>query len=115
MIKIFFFSPTGFIPMKNAILKSLIDGSHGWQADGESWVYGICIPRQGVDPNEVADVLESLGVHVLPGVHDQDTNPHPNVHKALARHGVVPGDKTSAITKKMHNACGMPILKPHFF
>jgi len=101
--------------MKDPILKSLIDGSHGWQADGASWVYGICIPRQGVDPNEVADLLGSLGVLVLPGMNDPDNTPHPSIYSALAQFGITPGDKTPGVAKKMHTASGMPLLKPHFF
>ncbi len=115
MTKIFFFSPTGYGPMKDEKLKGMIEGSHGWQDDGVNWVYGVVLPRREADPSEVADYLESLGVHVIPGVHDGTTDPHSNVIKALVKYGVKPGHKGLDVARQMHGASGMPSLRPHLF
>lgn len=115
MTKIFFFSPNGYAPMKDDTLRGMIHQSHGWQAVGADWVYGVCNVKPGVEPNEVADRLTALGVHVVPGVHDSETKPHANIVSALAAHGVTAQDKGGDIARKMHVASGMPVLKPHFF
>jgi hypothetical protein len=116
MTKIFFFSPDGFRPMKDEILKSLITASHGWQDDGETWVYGFCVPHPKVDPSEVADRLEALGVDVLPGLRDpDDPEPKGRIISSLAKCGVVPGDKAKHIVKKMAAKSGSPLMRPHYF
>lgn len=114
MVKIFFFSLNGFSPMKDDHLRGLLTQSHGWQADGETWVFGVAIPRPGVDPNEVTDRLTSLGVHVLPGLQDTSTPKHHlNVLNGLSKFGITALDKTADIATKMHAVHGMPVLRHH--
>jgi hypothetical protein len=115
MIKIFFFSPAGYAPLKDESLRGLLQQSHGCQLDGAPWVYGVCIPIHTADPSEVADRLQSLGVHVLPGIHDTDGKPDLAVVTALAKHGIVSTDGTKQIADKMHVLSGMPVLRPHYF
>jgi len=104
------------MPMKDLSLKAMLSGSHGWQSDGDTWVYGVAIPRNGVNPNEIADYMTSLGVIVLPAMHDpDDPDPDPAVIAALGKHGVVKGDKTRHIAKKLYAASGHSGLRPHFF
>jgi hypothetical protein len=115
MVKIFFFSPNpaAHTPMKDPVLRSMLHQSHGW--DASTGVYGVAIPRFGVDPSEVCDYLRNLGVVVLPGVHDTTTDANDTVVTSLSQHGVVKGDKAHAIAQKMYTASGMPILKPHLY
>lgn len=115
MTKIFFFSPTGYAPLKDEVLRGMLHQSHGWQPDGAAWVYGVCIPKHGQDPNELADYLTSIGVHVVPGVHDSYTKPHPDIITSLSAHGLTAQDRGADIARKMHAACGMSVMKPHYF
>lgn len=114
MVKIFFFSPAGFAPMKDETIRNLCN-THGWQADGQTWVYGVAIPKPGIDPNEVADYLTSKGVLVVPGVHDQSTPVHPQIVTALATFGVTPADKGVHVAQKLAAASGSSVLRPHLF
>lgn len=115
MVQIFFFSPSGYAPLKDPALKMLLIGSHGWQSDGDSWVYGVCTPAPHINPNDVADLLESLGVIIIPGKHDPTKRAHATVVQALAKHGIDANDTGADIAIKMHAKSGMPHLKPHFF
>lgn len=100
--------------MKDAVLKNMA-ASHGWQSEGSTWVYGVCVPFPNVDPNDVADHLIGLGIHVLPGIHDTEGIPHPAIHAALAKHGIGPKDGTREIVKRLHEIHGMPALKLHLY
>jgi hypothetical protein len=100
--------------MKDEQLKRMLHQSHGWQADGETWVYGVAIPNSGADPSEVADKLTELGVTVLPGRFDDSPIPA-NAVSALAKHGVHPNHSGHEAAQAMHAACGMPCMKPHLF
>jgi hypothetical protein len=115
MTKIFFLSPQGYAPMKDEILRGMLHQSYGWQPDGVSWVYGVCIPRHGQDPNELADYLVSLGVRVVPGINDPSAALPTPVVNALAVCGVVATDSPRDLVRKMAAASGMPVLRPHFF
>lgn len=116
MTKIFFFSPNGYAPMKDELLKALITESHGWQDDGATWVYGFCTPHPKVDPMQVADRLEALGVDVLPGMRDPDQpSPKDRIVQGLQSCGITPGDKSHQIIKKMAAKSGSPLMRPHHF
>lgn len=112
MTKIFFFSPSGYAPMKDSVLRGMLHQSHGWQADGAPWVFGVCIPAHGVDPINVTDQLTALGALPLPSVHDSAAQPHPTIVAALAQFGVTPGDKGLDVARKMFNASGNRALRP---
>jgi hypothetical protein len=114
MTKIFFFSPNGYALLKDEALRQMLQQSHGWQADGAAWIYGVCVPKHDMDPNDVADCLTALGVHVVPGMHDE-TKPHPDIVTALSAHGLTAQDRGADIARKMHAACEMPVMKPHYF
>jgi hypothetical protein len=114
MVKIFFLSATGYAPLKDRNVRGLLRQSHGWQADGESWVYGVAIPLPHVDPCDLEDALTSAGVMVLPGINDPDGVLPDQVVAALAKHGVTKAHKTRDVAKIMHQASGMRTLKPHF-
>jgi hypothetical protein len=116
MTKIFFISPQGYMPLKDETLRGMLHQSHGWQPDGVTWVYGVCIPKHGQDPNELADYLGSLGVRVVPGTNDPSPPALPApVLNALAVCGVVATDSPKDIVRKMATASGMSVLRPHFF
>jgi hypothetical protein len=116
MTKIFFLSPQGYGPLKDERLRGMLHQSHGWQADAATWVYGVCIPKHGQDPNELADYLASLGVRVVPGIHDPAPAALPTpVVNALAICGIVATDSPTDVVRKMAVASGMPALRPHFF
>ena len=114
MAQIFFFSMQGYQPMKDEALKA-IARTHGWQAQGESWVYGVAIPQAHYTANEVADRLIALGDLVLPGIHDHNTLVDGQTQAALAQFGVNPGDKGIDVASKMAKVSGHPMLRPHFF
>lgn len=114
MTLIFFFSSNGYAPMKDIQLRLLCRGSHGWQPDGETWVYGACEVEKGIHPQDVADRLSALGVVVLPGLQDQTTPVDQSVAAALAR-WISPADRTLVIAKKMAAASGHPQLRPTMF
>ena len=114
MTKIFFFSPNGYAPMKGDKIRALCS-SHGWQDTGQSWVYGVAIPKPGVDPHEVADALTAAGITVFPGVHDHQTKVDGGAAQALAAYGVLASDLGQDVAAKMAKACGMPILRPHLW
>lgn len=115
MTKIFFFSPSGYAPMKDSALRGMLHQSHGWQADGASWVFGVCIPAHGVDPVDVTDQLTVLGIIPLPSVHDSVTQPHSTTIAALAQFGITQGDKGLDVARKMFNASGNPALRPSLY
>lgn len=109
MTQVYFFSPSGFRPMKDARLKTLLDGSHGWQDDGETWVFGVAEPKQGVHPEDVRDKFISLGVIPLPSFADTETPIDAKVYAALSK-WIAPNDRTRAIAKKMGK--WHPLLRP---
>src|SRR5579872_621820 len=114
MAQIFFFSPSGFVPMKDDAIHAMCE-THGWQADGATWVYGVAVPKPGVDPNSVADLLTSAGVIIIPGKHDP-TTPVDNVTQAaLAQFGIKANDKGIDVARKMATASGHPHLRPHLY
>jgi hypothetical protein len=117
MTNIFFLSKDIADPIKEPSVQPLVSGYHLYQSqgEGETWVYGVCYPKDVCSPLDVVRALEALGIHVLPSVHDQETEVHPEVHKHLAKHGVVPGDKAHAVAKKMHQAAGRPPFEPHLY
>ena len=100
--------------MKSDIIKALCT-SHGWQDTGQTWVYGVAIPKPGVDPMEVVDELIASGVIPLPGVHDHATSIHPAIATALGKYGLLSTDLGYNAAAKMHQACGMPALRPHLY
>lgn len=109
MTQVYFFSPSGFMPMKDAGLKSLLGGSHGWQDTGETWVFGMAEPKLGVHPEDVRAKLASLGVIPLPSFADTDTPIDAKVYAALAK-WIAPHDRTRAIAQKMGKQ--HPLLRP---
>lgn len=110
MVQIYFFSPLGYAPMKDATLKSLIGGSHGWQGEGQSWVFGLAEVKDGFHAADVRDRLESLGVITLPPFSDNETPIEQKVYTALSQH-ISPSDRTRAIAKKLGKL--HPALRPH--
>ncbi len=113
MAQIFFFSPNGFGPMNDAI--NGMCATHGWSADGATWVYGVAVPKPGIDANNVADLLTAAGVIVLPGKHDSTTRVDSVTQAALAQFGINPGDHGIDVARKMAQASGLPLLRPHLF
>lgn len=109
MTPVYFFSPSGFIPMKDPGLKALIDGSHGWQDIGETWVFGVTEPKLGVHPEDVRDKLTSLGVIPLPPMSDTDTTIDARIYAALTK-WIKPNDRTHAIGVAMGKC--FPPLRP---
>lgn len=112
MTSIHFFSESGFMPMKDAKLKSMIDGSHGWQADGAKWVFGVVHVKEGIHPLDVVDHMASLGITVLPSVLDIITPIDSKIYAALAE-WIAPSDRTHAIATKMGKL--HPSLRPSIY
>jgi hypothetical protein len=108
-MQVHFFSPTGFMPMKDKGLKALIGGSHGWQDTGETWVFGVAEPKDGVHPADVRDKLAALGVIPLPSFADTDTPIDAKVYGALSK-WIAPNDRTRTIAQKMGKQ--HPLLRP---
>lgn len=110
MTQIYFFSPSGYKPMKDATLKLLLDGSHGWQDSGQAWVFGVAEVKAGVHPADVRDHLESIGVITLPSFSDSETPINSQVYTSLSQ-WIAPTDRTRAIAKKIGKI--HPLLRPH--
>lgn len=99
-MQIHFFSPSGYKPMKDAVLKSMIGGSHGWQDTGETWVFGVVEVRDNMHAANVRDKLESLGVIHIPSANDQETPVDARVYEELKKFINV-GDRTRKIVSVM--------------
>ena len=116
MSKIFFYSPNGFAPLKT--LRHLLHESHGWTWADTSKppfpIWGVAVPRTGVDAAELVDALTKEGVVVLPSLHDSSPIPA-EAASALAEHGVLPTDTAHDAATKMHSKSGMPVLRPHLY
>lgn len=98
--------------MKDIRLKSLISGSHGWQADNQGWVFGVVHPKDGVHSLDVVNHMLSLGVTVLPSIWDTTTLIESKVYLALSQ-WISSSDRTKDIALKigkMH-----PLLMPHLY
>jgi hypothetical protein len=109
MVKIFFLADD-FRFTQDAGLNHLLDESHGYRLD-ESWVYGVCTPRAGIDPLQVAEKLEEMGAEVLS---DSDAQVSAKVSEKLAKH-VSPGDKVRDVVRKMADRHGARTFRPHNF
>jgi len=109
---IYFFSERGYAPMKDAKLKNLTSGSHGWQPEGQAWVFGVVHVKEGVHPLDVVDHMASLGITVLPSVWDSATPIDQKVYAALSP-WVSAADNTRAIAEKMGQM--HPHIRPHFY
>jgi hypothetical protein len=117
MTQIFFFSEIGNAILQDPVFRSMANW-HAWGGEGSLGVdkfYGVALPYHNVHPNDVVNWLTDAGIHVLPSVHDKETDPHTKFLDVLSKHGVKNGDKAHDIAKKMHEATGMPLLKPHLF
>lgn len=99
MIQIWFLSPTGFGPMKDAVLKSLTNGSHGYGND--PWVFGVVeVDPQFANAADVRKRMGELGIILLPAIDDTGTPVPKEVTQAL-KQWVSSSDHTRQIAKKM--------------
>lgn len=119
MRQVFFISPNGYMPVRQAFTPPLSGArTHGWSAEGDDpkaqTVIGVVELDGHCDAEQVIERLEGQGIHWLPNHHGsepigQDHAPY------LERHGVKRGDTTLQAMTKVHTVSGFSPLRPKRF
>src|ERR1700688_631179 len=98
MTTIHFVVPKGIDP---AAVRNVVSNYHCW-SDGVTGVhYGVAFPTDAVHPTDVVTELTTIGIVVLPSVHDSATIPA-TAATVLATHGVIEGDTTFSCATKIY-------------
>lgn len=117
MKQLFFISPNGFMPVRQALdgTRHLGIASHGWCADGDDphtdQIIGVVEMIEDADPEQVIDRLEAQGIMWLPN-HLNNEKIKPEHAAALSKHGVTKDHTTSQAMTLIHDKAGFPPLKP---
>ena len=119
MRQLFFISPNGFPPVRQAFEPPVIGArTHGWCAENEDphtgQIVGVVELDGRADSEEVITRLEAAGIQWLPN--HRDNAPIADAHAdALARHGVRRGHTTAEALTAVHSVSGFPPHKPRRF
>jgi hypothetical protein len=119
MRQLFFISPNGYMPVRNAFDPPIIGArTHGWSAEGDDpskdQVVGVVEMDGRCDSEQVITALESQGIMWLPN-HKDNQQINPEHAQALARHGVKPNHTTAQAMTQVHSIAGFPPIKPKRF
>lgn len=111
MTRIFVWSSTGSAPLDG--IASLVHSYHGFAVGGG--VYGVVIPKYGVDAMTIIDALTAAGVNVLPSIFDTSTTVGSTVATALTSYGASASDTMKTLAGRMFTASGNPLLRSHLY
>jgi hypothetical protein len=119
MRQLFFISPKGFMPVRQAMTPKIGGtGTHGW-CDTEAGddphkdsIIGVVEMHGDADAEQVIDRLEAQGIMWLPN-HLNNEQIKAEHAAALARHGVLPTHTTAQAMEILHGKSGFPPLKPN--
>ncbi len=119
MRQIFFISPNGYMPVREAFTPPVAGArTHGWSAEGDDpkqrMVVGVVEMDGHCDAEKVLECLEKQGILWLPNHHRNERIPTEHVTH-LSRHGVKYGDTTTEAMTKIHEVAGFSPLKPKRF
>lgn len=112
-MQIYFISPNGYLPVRNALQGIRGQSTHGWvDSDaGAPQIIGVVEIDGRGNGEQVALALEAAGIFVLPDHRFGETLAnHPNVVAALAPYGVTTTDTVGTAMAKIYTKSGFP---PH--
>ena len=119
MRQIFFISPKGYIPVRQAFTPHIPGtNTHGWSAEGDDpktqTVIGVVEMDDTTDGELVLERLEREGILWLPNHHTGGLIGQEHLSH-FEKHGVMYGDSTFDAMTKVHAVAGFPPLKPRRF